>query len=129
MAQNVSKVPKGSSKINIGTDKIMGNQPISSLPGMAPIILFLQSKGIYSLDQISQWDTNTQAWKRWSLPPIPQRLKENLDNFQIHLHNIAPTIKNGKDGFRWDPTGTSYSIQAGYNYLCNRDYPAPTWTH
>eukprot|EP00253_Pinus_taeda_P010059 PITA_10059 len=129
MAQNVSKVPKGGSKINIGTDKIMGNQPICSLPGMTSIILFLQSKGIHSLDKITQWDAITHTWKRWSLPPIPQHLKENLDNFQKHLHNIAPTIENGKDEFRWDPTGTSYSTQAGYDYLCNRDYPPPTWMH
>lgn len=99
MAQNVSKVPKGGSKINIGADKIMGNQPINNHPSMDPILIFLQSKGIYNLDQISQWDINTQAWKRWSLPPIPENLKENLDNFQIHLHNIAPIIKNGIDGF------------------------------
>jgi len=93
MAQNVSKVPKGGSKINIRTDKIMGNQPISSLPGMAPIILFLQSKGIHILDQISQWDTNTQAWKRSSLPPIPKHLKENLNNFRYIFTTLLLQLK------------------------------------
>jgi len=113
MAQNVSKVPKGGSKISIGGNKIMGNQAISSCPGMEPILLFLQSKGIYRLNQITQWDIDTQAWKGWSFPPIPDNLKENFNNFQIHLHSIAPIIKNGNDGFRWDPTGSSYSIQVG----------------
>lgn len=53
MAQNISKVLKGGRKINIGTDKFMGNQPIGSQPGMDQILLFLQNKGIHYLDQIS----------------------------------------------------------------------------
>eukprot|EP00253_Pinus_taeda_P036249 PITA_36249 len=101
MAQNVSKVPKDGSKINIGVDNIMGSQAISSRAG----------------------------WKGWSFPPIPDNLNENFNNFQIHLHSIAPIIKNGNDGFRWDPTGSNYSIQVGYQYFCNRDHSTPPWTY
>eukprot|EP00253_Pinus_taeda_P011184 PITA_11184 len=129
MAQNISKVPKGGKKVNIGADKIMGNPPINSLPGMDSLISFLQSKGISNLDQISQWDATTHVWMRWEFPPIPQRLKGSFDNFCKHLHSIAPTFKIDKDELRWDPTGTSYTIQAGYDYLNSKEHSAPTWIH
>jgi len=129
MAQNVSKVPKGGETVNFGSDKIMGNPPINSLPGMDPIIFYLQSKGICNLGQISQWDASTNVWMRWKFPPIPHHLKGNFDSFCNHLHSIAPTFKNDKDEFRWDPTGTSYSIKAGYDYLSSKEHPAPAWIH
>lgn len=107
----------------------MGNKAISNYPGMEPIILYLQSKGLYRLNQISQWDIDTQAWKGWSFPPIPDNLKEIFNNFQIYLHNIVPITKNGIDGLQWDPTGSSFSIQAGYHYLYNRDHPTSPWMY
>lgn len=64
-----------------------------------------------------------------NFPPIPQCLRGNFDNFCKHLHNVAPTFENDKDDFRWDPTGTSYTIQAGYDHLNSKEYPTPTWIH
>lgn len=129
LAQNTFKVPKGGNNIKIGAEKIMGNQSISSQPGTDKILLFLYNKGIHYLDQISQWDTHSQICMGWTFPPIPIDLKESFDNLQVHLHSIAPIIKNGIDSFRWDPTGSNYTIQAGHQYLCNEDHLAPTWTH
>lgn len=129
MVQNVSKVPKGGETVNFGLDKIMGSPPINSLPGLDPIIHYLQSKGIFNLGQISQWNVSTNFWMRWEFPPIPQHLKGSFDSFCNHLHNIVPTIKDEKDESRWDPTGTNYSIKAGYNYLSSKEYPTTIWTH
>jgi len=128
-AQNVSKVPKGGAVVNIGSDKIMGNPPINSLPSMDPIIFYLQSKGICNLGQISQWDDSTHVWMRWKFPPIPHHLKGSFDIFCNHSHSIAPTFKNNKDEFRWDPTGTNYSIKASYDYLSSKEHPAIAWIH
>jgi len=65
----------------------------------------------------------------WNFPPIPSDIKESFDILQAHLHSIASIIKNDIDSFRWDPTGSNYTIQAGHQYLCNKEYPAPAWTH
>lgn len=129
MAQNTSKVPKGGNNIKIGADKIMGNQPIINQPSTDQILLFLYNKGIHYLDQISQWDAHSQIWMGLTFPPIPIDLKEIFDNLQVHLHSISPIIKNDIDNFRWDPTTSNYTIQATDKYLCNKDYPAPTWMH
>lgn len=116
MAQNTSKVPKDGNSVKIGADKIMQNHSISSQPCTDQILLFLHNKGIHFLDQISQWDINSQIWKGWNFPPIPNDLRESFDNLQTHLHIIAPIVKTGIDSFRWDPTGSSYTIQAGHQY-------------
>jgi len=97
MAQNVSKVPKGGEMVNFDSDKIIGNPPLNSLPGMDPIIHYLQSKGIFNLSQISQWKASTNVWTQWEIPPIPHHLKDSFDSFCNHLHSIAPTIKDEKD--------------------------------
>lgn len=96
---------------------------------MAKILLFLYNKEVHYLDRILQWETHSQIWMGWNFPPIPIDLKERFDNLQALLHNIATIIKNGIDYFLWDPTGYNYTIQAGHQYLCNKDNPPPTWTH
>lgn len=50
MAQNISKVPKGGVNIKIGTDKIMGQQPINSQVGADQILSFFDNIGIQHLD-------------------------------------------------------------------------------
>lgn len=129
MALNVSKVRKGGETVNLGSDKIMGSPPINSLPGMGHIIHYLQSKGIYNLSQISQWNVSSNTWVRWEFPPIPHHLKVSFDSLCNYLHSIAPTIKGEKDEFRWDPSGANYSIKAGYSYLNNMEHPTVVWAH
>eukprot|EP00253_Pinus_taeda_P006959 PITA_06959 len=127
MAQNVSKVPKGGETVNIGSDKIMGNPPINNLTGTDPILRYLHSKGITKLSQISQWNDSTNAWIQWAFPPIPHHLNDSFDSLCSSLHSIAPTIKGAKDEFRWDPSGTNYSIKAGYSYLSSKEFPTAVW--
>lgn len=62
MVQNVSKVPEGGETVNIGSNKIMGNPPINSLPDIDHIVHYLHRKGISKLSQISQWNESTNAW-------------------------------------------------------------------
>jgi len=62
LAQNISKAPKGGTSIKIGLDKIMGQQPIGSQPRTDQILSFFDSIWIYYLDQISQWDNQSQIW-------------------------------------------------------------------
>jgi len=62
MVQNISKLPKGGGSVKIGADRIMGNQSISSQPGMDQILLFFHNKGIHYLDQISQCDINSFSY-------------------------------------------------------------------
>eukprot|EP00253_Pinus_taeda_P015168 PITA_15168 len=127
MAQNVSKVPKGGETVNIGSDKIMGNPPINNLPDIDPILRYLHSKGISKLSQISQWNDSTNAWIQWEFPPIPHHLNDSFGSLCSSLHSIAPTIKGAKDEFCWDPSGTNYSIKAGYSYLSSKEFPTAVW--
>eukprot|EP00253_Pinus_taeda_P017214 PITA_17214 len=129
MVQNVSKVPKGGETVNIGSDKIMGNPPINSLPDIDPILRYLHSKGISNLSQISQWNDSANARVQWEFPPIPHHLKGSFGSLCSSLHSIAPTIKGAKDEFRWDPSGTNYSIKAGYSYLSSKEFPTAVWAH
>jgi len=62
IAQNTSKIPKGGASINIGADRIMGQQPINRHGGVHPILSFFERTGIHYLDQISQWDPHTLLW-------------------------------------------------------------------
>eukprot|EP00253_Pinus_taeda_P014551 PITA_14551 len=129
LAQNISKVPNGGTNIKIGADKIMGQQPISSKPGIDQILSFFDSIGFHYLDQISQWDTHSQTWTRWNFPAIPIDLEASFANLQAHLHSIAPIKKNNNDGFHWDPSGSNYTIKAAHQHICNNEYPMPIWSH
>lgn len=103
MAQNICKVPKGGSKINIKADKIMGNQPISSQPGTDQILLLLHNKGIQYLHQISQWDINTQAWKGWSFPPSLEISKRVLRVFRFIFTTLHQSLKMSLMAFYGTP--------------------------
>lgn len=125
LAQNISKVPKGGSNIRIGADKIMGEQTISNKPGSQQILSFLNSMGIHNLDQISQWDTQSQIWKGWTFPNIPIEMEASLTNLQT---GIAPTKRNSDDGFRWDPSSSNYIVKSAYQQICSNEHPMPIWT-
>lgn len=129
MAQNTYKVPKGGTNINIGSNKIMGQQPINSHDGVNPILSFFDSIGIHHLDQISHWDPHSNLWSGWSFPAIPNDLKASLLVLQSHLHSIAPIKKNDLDGFCWDPSKYKYTIQTTHQYIYNSNYPTPIWNH
>ena len=128
LASKISKVPKGGNSIRIGDDKIMGQQPINGRPRTHQILSYLDNKGIHNLGQISTRDIHTQLWTGWHFPEIPVELKSSLDNIQSQLHGIAPTKQNNDDCFRWDPSGTSYTVKAPYHQICNSDHPMPIWT-
>lgn len=129
LVQNVSKVPKGGNNIRIGANRIMGWQPITKKPGIGKILSFFDSIGLHYLDQISQWDTQSQIWTGWIFPDIPIDLEASFANLQTHFHSIAPLKKNSNDGFRWDPSGSNYTIKAAYQHICNNEYSMPIWAH
>jgi len=52
MIQNTSKVPMGGASINIGADKILGQQPTNMHEETIPILNFFNNRGIHHLDQI-----------------------------------------------------------------------------
>eukprot|EP00253_Pinus_taeda_P003328 PITA_03328 len=129
LSHNTSKVPRGGDSIDFATDKIMGLPPLNSFDEAIPIIHHLNCKGIQKLHQISKWDDNTGAWIGWDFPPIPPVLEPSLKILQNNLQNRAPIKKGAADGFRWDPTGSNYSIKSGYQYICNDIHQTPTWIH
>eukprot|EP00253_Pinus_taeda_P019461 PITA_19461 len=129
MTQNISKVPRGGASINIGADKILGQQSINRHDEAIPILTFLNNMGIFYLDQISRWDPLSHLWIGWSFPAIPNDLNLSLSALQPLLHSKAPIKKNEKDGFRWDPSGSDYSIQAGHQHICYSTYPMTLWNH
>lgn len=128
ISQNTSKIPKGGASINIGADRTMVQQPINRHGGVHPILSFFERTGIQFLDQISQWHPHTLLWSVCTFPTIPNGLNASLSTLQSHLHNIAPVKKNDLDGFRWDPSGSSYTIQAAHHYICNISFPCQVGT-
>eukprot|EP00253_Pinus_taeda_P027333 PITA_27333 len=127
MIQNISKVPSGGDSISIGTDRIMGQQPINMYQEAMPIIEFLNNRGIHHLAQISSWDPFSHIWTGWTFPEIPSKLKPNLSYLQTLLQNKAPIKKNESDGYHWDSTGTSYTVKPGHQLLCNSTFPMNLW--
>jgi len=33
------------------------------------------------------------------------------------------------DSFRWDPSGSIYTIKSGHQYICNNTFQMPLWNH
>eukprot|EP00253_Pinus_taeda_P022073 PITA_22073 len=129
LKQNTSKVPRGGESIDFATNKIMGLPPLITIEEAIPIIHHLNCKGIQKLHQISKWDDNNGAWIGWEFPPIPPMLDSSLKILQSNLQNRAPIRRGAIDGFRWDPTGSNYSIKSGYQYISNDIHQIPIWNH
>eukprot|EP00253_Pinus_taeda_P003424 PITA_03424 len=46
------------------------------------------------------------------------------------IEEAIPFIHHlNSDGFRWDPTGSSYTIKFGYHHIYNSTYQIPIWNH
>eukprot|EP00253_Pinus_taeda_P012579 PITA_12579 len=91
MTQNISKVPGEGSSIKISTDRILGQTPIGSNAEVTPAISWLTDNGIWSLAQISQWESHSQAWADWKFPSYPRELEPSIATLKNHLHSKAPT--------------------------------------
>eukprot|EP00253_Pinus_taeda_P016388 PITA_16388 len=128
MTQNISKVPEGGSSINFSTDRILGQPPIGSNMEVIPAISWLNENGIWCLAQISQWEIHSQAWAGWKLPDYPRELETSIAALKNHLHSKAPTQRSKQDGYRWDPTGTQYTVKAGHQQLCDSTFPQDIWS-
>eukprot|EP00253_Pinus_taeda_P013489 PITA_13489 len=127
MSQNISKVPGGGSSINFSTDRILGQHPIGTKMEAIPAINWLNGKGILHLAQISQWDNHSQAWIGWKFPDHPRELDTSLTALKKLLHNKAPVQEGIHDGYRWDPTGTQYTVKAGHQFLCDSTLQQEIW--
>eukprot|EP00253_Pinus_taeda_P010187 PITA_10187 len=127
MRQNISKVPGGGSSINFANDKILGQQPLGSKAEVIPIVNWLNNKGLHHLSQIAEWDAHTRAWIGWHFPEPPNMLEDNLNTLKKLLHSKAPVQEGSIDGYRWDPTGTHYTVKAGHQYLCDNTYQMGIW--
>lgn len=127
MRQNISKVPGGGSSINFANDKILGQQPLGSKAEVIPIVNWLNNKGLHHLSQIAEWDAHTRAWIGWHFPEPPNILEDSLNTLKKLLHSKAPVQEGNIDGYRWDPTGTHYTVKAGHQYLCDNTYQMGIW--
>lgn len=127
IAQNISKVPKGGGSINISADKILGQHPIISHEETIPILTFLSSKGIHFLEQISSWDPLYHLWLGWSFPDVSTILIPSLVSLQSFLHSKAPIKKNERDGLRWDPTVSYFSVRVAHQKNFLSTFPMPIW--
>jgi len=78
--------PRGGASINFGTNKILGQQPLSMHREATPVIKYLNEKGIHKLAQISNWDPLSHVWTGWSFPEIPNALEPSLSCLKTLLH-------------------------------------------
>lgn len=129
MSQNISRIPGEGNSINFSTDRILGQQPIGSKTEAIPAIKWLNDKGIMHLSQISKWDTHTHAWTGWKFPDPPRVLEASFNALKQLLHSKALVQEGTLDGYRWDPTGTQYTVKAGYQFLCDSTFQLELWNH
>eukprot|EP00253_Pinus_taeda_P024410 PITA_24410 len=129
LIQNTSKIPGGGDSIDYATERIMGLPPLNTIEEAIPFIHHVNNKGSRRLDQLSKWDVDTGAWIDWEFPATPPALEASLKSLQINLQNRAPIKKGAVDGFRWDPSGSSYTIKSGYQLICNNTYQIPIQNH
>lgn len=106
----------------------MGQQPISQPPGTHQILALFSSAGIQTLAQISQWEVHSHTQKG-CFPHILADAEISLKNLKNYLHGIPPSKRYLVDEFRWDPSGTVYTIKAYYHQICINEYPMEIWAH
>lgn len=77
----------------------MEQSPLTNSPSIHRIQNYLQTQGINTMDQISNWDEYSNAWNGWEFPIIPPHLEDDLANLKGMLHGVAPLSKGNQDSF------------------------------
>eukprot|EP00253_Pinus_taeda_P003821 PITA_03821 len=59
--------------------------------------------------------------------PRQQILDSDIPNRDSSKICKVPIKKNERDEFRWDPSGSAYTVQAGHQHICYSTFPMTLW--
>ena len=105
----------------------MGKPPLANDPSLLRIQLHLRGLCINTLNTISCWKENNSHWDGWMFSNLPPYLHKDRLKLASMLNGTTPLARREEDNFTWDPTGSPYSIKAGYEILLGEIYPSPSW--
>eukprot|EP00253_Pinus_taeda_P015965 PITA_15965 len=114
---HISRVPGSGREINIWADRIMGSKPRNSTQNLRPLQIWMETKNLNSLYDISTWEHN--SWKDWKSLSPPTNLRDLWAELKISLSGSAPVNKSTEDRFVWDPNRGKYTVKEGYKLLQN----------
>ena len=83
-------IPGNGQRINIWTSRILGQPPISSLPGLAPLAEWASGQGIQTIYDLSLWDTTGQ-WRGWKELTPPAHMANAASSLRSRLHGLSPS--------------------------------------
>jgi len=69
--ENTSRLLGNGHEINIWEESIMGKPLLSTHLYVQRLRRWMSSKGLISLDAISQWNQHDNTWKDWKTPNFP----------------------------------------------------------
>ena len=90
----------------------MGHPPLTENNEISEIRIWLQSKGIWKIEDISGWDSKGD-WQRWNFPKAPAHLSPQLNALKEAISDFAPVHKDEEDTWEWGKTGV-YTARQGY---------------
>ena len=63
----------------------------------------------------------------WNFSNYPAHLLDAQVKMKESLHGVAPTLRYEEDKLIWDPLGTTYAIEVGYDALLDEFLASPSW--
>lgn len=112
------RIPGNGRNTKLWSDKIMGHPPLAEVKEMDEIIAWLIEKGIWKLEDISDWDNNGN-WQCWKFPRIPYCMKLQFETLIEAITDFALVHKDENDSWGWGIFG-AYSAAQGYFQMQSR---------
>jgi len=94
LKENTLRLPGNGREINVWNDSIMGKPPLAGLPGIQRLKMWMSTRGLTSLESISQWNQHDNTWKNWKSPNLPQILKNQWETLISLLKGDDPINKD-----------------------------------
>eukprot|EP00253_Pinus_taeda_P003797 PITA_03797 len=118
------RIPGNGKNTKLWSDSVMGHRPLAENQEITEVRVWLQSKGIKKIEDISSWDRKGN-WQRWTFPRIPDPLNAQLDVLQASISDFAPVHTEEEDVWGWGKTGVYTASQRYYQMQSKEDSPHP----
>ena len=109
------QIPGNETKTKVWENIILGQPPLSSLPGMNDLAEWTRSEGLHSLHDLSLWNQKG-IWEGWKDLHPPPHLNEAKNLLMDSLQGMSPINKTKKDSISWGKSG-QYMVNEGYKIL------------
>jgi len=121
--KNLHWIPGNGKSIKVWEDSILGDTPLGQCNELNNIKRWLQSKGVNTLWDLSEWERNN--WTGWKIQDLPPNLEEEGDVLRTFLQGKSPIKNNIKDKRGWGRKTGRYTTGEGYKLMEVIPYAAP----